>query len=217
MGIEAGRGFGRLRDASAITPNSLRAGSERRCVGGVTFAQDCNFASPCASAATVAASPIVFIVAKHAGVLIVEIDLTRIGPVSRTFPLGSDPARSAPLRVAARRTVQTMAAEKTDRSRTEFPLCMGLSPCVPGSSGLQRRDGRFKIPRMPSGRLALRRRRTRRNKRRKLLRPRADGVPASDERRERIRRPMERPSRSASRCAFLRRCDDQILIEPSGS
>jgi hypothetical protein len=60
-----------------------------------------------------------FLVAGHIGVLIVEIDLTRIGPVSRMFPFGSDLARSAPPRVAARRAAQTTAAEKTDRSRME--------------------------------------------------------------------------------------------------
>jgi len=81
-------------------------------------------------------------------VLIVEIDLTRIDPVSRTLPFGSDPARSAPLRVAALRTAQTMAAEKTDHIRTEFPLCMGSIPLRSSSSGLQRRTWRFQILRM---------------------------------------------------------------------
>ena len=126
-------------------PGGLRAGLERSWIGGGTFAQT-DAASPCPSAATVADSPIRFLVAEHTGVFIVEIDLTRIGPVSRTFPFGSDPARSAPLRVAARRTAQTMAAEKTDRSRTEFPLCMGLSPCVAGSSGLQPCADDLKFP-----------------------------------------------------------------------
>ena|ERR1700686_3361861 len=93
VSIEADWGFARLRDASPTTPNSLRVGSELRCVGGVTFAQDCNFASPCASAATVADSAIVFVVAKHAGVLIIEIDLTTIGSVSRTVPIVTNPAR----------------------------------------------------------------------------------------------------------------------------
>ena len=68
---------------------------------------------------------------------------------------------------------------------------------------------------MLSARLALGRRRTRRNKRRKLLRPRADGAPASDERRERNRCPRERPSRSFSVVrAFLRRCDDRSILSP---
>jgi hypothetical protein len=62
---------------------------------GATFAQERN--APCPSAATVADSPIRLLVAEHNGVVIVEIDLTRIGPVSRPLPLGSDPARSAPL------------------------------------------------------------------------------------------------------------------------
>jgi hypothetical protein len=65
----------------------------------------------CPSAAILADSFIRFLIADTPAVLIVEFDL--IGPVSRTLPFGSDPARSAPLRVAAPRTAQTMAAEKT--------------------------------------------------------------------------------------------------------
>jgi hypothetical protein len=184
--IEHGCGLTGFRNASATMPGGLRAGLELSWIGGATFAQECNAASPCPTV-TDSLVRIRFVVAEHAGVLIVEIDLTRIGPVSRTFPLGSDPARSAPLRVAARRTAQTMTAEKTDRSRTEFALCMPLSARVADSSGLQRRARRF----WP---ISTWHRRTRRNKRRKLLRPRADGVPASDGRRERIRCPMDRPS-----------------------
>ena len=150
-------------------------------------AQECKAASPCPSAATVANSLIGFLVAEHAGVLIVKIDLTWIRPVSQTFPIGIDPPRSSPLKIAALRTAQTVAAEKTDRSRTEFALCMPLSAWVADSLGLQRRARQF----WP---ISTWHRRTRRNKRRKLLRPRADGVPASDGRRERIRCPMDRPS-----------------------
>ena len=111
------------------------------------------------------------------------------------------------------RTAQPMAAEKINRSRMELPLCIGLSASEP-SSDLQRRASRFKIPCMHSGCLALGRRRTRRNKRRKPLRPRADGVLGLDELRLRARCPMERPNRFASCCAVLRSCDDQIQIEP---
>jgi hypothetical protein len=105
----------------------LRVGLELSWISGATFTQDCNAASPCPSAVTVAGSLIRDLVAEHTGILIVETDLTRIGPVSRTLPFGSDPARSAALRVAALRMAQTMAAEKNDRRRTEFPLCMSLS------------------------------------------------------------------------------------------
>jgi hypothetical protein len=113
---------------------------ERSWISGVTLAQEYNAASPCFSAGAGADSLIRFLVAGHTGVLIVEIDLTRIGPVSGMFPFGSDPARSAPPRVAARRTAQTTAAEKTDRSRMEFALRMRLSACVAASSGLQHRS-----------------------------------------------------------------------------
>jgi hypothetical protein len=108
-------------------------------IGGAAFASECKAASAWPSAATVANSPIGFLVAEHAGVLIVKIDLTGIGPVSQTFPFGSEQPRSAPLKVAALRTAQTIAAEKTDRSRTDLPLCMPLSACVADSSRLQRR------------------------------------------------------------------------------
>lgn len=109
-------------------PDGLRAGLERSWLGGGTFAQACNAASPRPSAG--ADSLVTALIAEHTGDLIVEIDLTRIGPVSRALPFGSDPPRSAPLRAAALRTAQTMAAEKIDRSRTELPLCIGLSACV---------------------------------------------------------------------------------------
>jgi hypothetical protein len=85
-------------------PGDLRAGLERSWICGATLAQERNAASPCPSAEAGAGSLFTFLVARHTGVLIVEIDLTRIGPVSRMFPFGSDPARSAPPRVAARRT-----------------------------------------------------------------------------------------------------------------
>ena len=111
----------RFGNASATTPGGLRARLERSWTGAA-FAQECNAASPCPSASAGADSLIRFLVAGHTGVLIVEIDLTRIGLVSRTFPFESNPARSAPPRVAARRTAQTTAAEKTDRSRMEFAL-----------------------------------------------------------------------------------------------
>ena len=153
-------------------PGGLRAGSERSWIDGVAFAQECGAASPCSSAATVTDPLIGFLVTEHTGVLIVEIDLTKIGPVSRAIPFGSDPARSAPLRDAAPRTAQTMATERTDRRRTECSLCMGLSRCMVGSLGIQRRTRRFKISRMPSGSLPLGRWRSRRHKRRKILRPR---------------------------------------------
>ena len=185
---QAWRGGSRdFRNASATIPGGLRASLERSRIGGATLAQECKAASPCPSAATVANSLIGFLVAEHAGVLIVKIDLTWIRPVSQTFPIGIDPPRSSPLKIAALRTAQTVAAEKTDRSRTEFALCMPLSAWVADSLGLQRRARQF----WP---ISTWHRRTRRNKRRKLLRPRADGVPASDGRRERIRCPMDRPS-----------------------
>jgi hypothetical protein len=108
-------------------------------IGGAAFASECKAASAWLSAATVANSPIGFLVAEHAGVLIVKVDLTGIGPVSQAFPFGSEQPRSAPLKVAALRTAQTIAAERTDRSRTDLPLCMPLSACVADSSRLQRR------------------------------------------------------------------------------
>ncbi len=73
--------------------DGLRAGLERSWIGGATFAQECNAASPCPSAATVADSLVRFLAAEHTGFLIVEIDLTRIGSVSRTVRIASDPAR----------------------------------------------------------------------------------------------------------------------------
>ena len=47
-------------------PGGLRIGLERSRIGGATFAQEWNANSPRASAANVANSPIVFLVAKHA-------------------------------------------------------------------------------------------------------------------------------------------------------
>jgi hypothetical protein len=132
---------------SATAPGGWRAGLERSWIGGATLAQESNAASPCSSAGAGADSLITFLAAGHTGVLIVEFDLTSIGLVSRTFPFGIDPARSAPPKVAARRTAQTAAPEKTDRSRMEFALRMRLSACVAASSGLQfatkRRGRRF--------------------------------------------------------------------------
>ena len=101
-------------------PGGLRAGLERSWIGGAISRRSAMPLHRAPPAATVTGSRARFLIAVHTGVLIVEIDLTRIGPVSRTSPLGSDPAPSAPLSIAASRTAQTMAAEKTDRSRTEF-------------------------------------------------------------------------------------------------
>ena len=42
-------------------------------------------------------------------------------PVSRALPFGSDPSRSAPLKVAALRTAQTTAAEETDHVASFAP------------------------------------------------------------------------------------------------
>ncbi len=75
--------------------DGLRAGLERSWIGGATFAQECKAASPCPSAATVANSFIGFLVAEHAGVLIVKIDLTWIRP----FP---KPSRSESTRLDQR-------------------------------------------------------------------------------------------------------------------
>src|SRR6202042_3754727 len=55
----------RFRYASATMPGGLHIGLERSWIGGATFAQECNANSPRASAANVADSPIVFLVAKH--------------------------------------------------------------------------------------------------------------------------------------------------------
>ena len=166
-------------------PDGLRAGLERSWLGGGTFAQACNAASPRPSAG--ADSLVTALIAEHTGDLIVEIDLTRIGPVSRALPFGSDPPRSAPLRAAALRTAQTMAAEKIDRCRTELPLGIGLSACVaelePSTSRVTIRNSAYAFC------FALGRRRTRRNKPRKSVRPRAEGVAVSDERRRHFRCP----------------------------
>jgi hypothetical protein len=123
--IEPARRLAGFADAGATMPGGLRAGLERSWIGEAAFAQACNAPTPCPSPGAGADSLIRFLVAEHTGISIVEIDLTRIGPVSR-FPFVRNAARSGPLRVAALRTAQTMAAEKTDRSRTEFPLCIGL-------------------------------------------------------------------------------------------
>ena len=169
-------------------PDGLLAGLERSWIGGGTFAQACNAASPRPSAGAGADSLVTALIAEHTGDLIVEIDLTRIGPVSRTLPFGSDPPRSAPLRAAALRTAQTMAAEKIDRSRTELPLCIGLSACVaelgPSTSRVTIRNSAYAFWLFRTWT-----RRTRRNKPRKSLRPCAEGVAVSDERRQRFRCP----------------------------
>ena len=115
------------------------AASVERSWTGAAFAQERNAASPCPSASAGANSVIRIFVAGPTGVLIVEIDLTRIGPVSQTFPFGSDSARSAPPMVATRRTAHMTAAETADRSRMEFALRMRLSACVADSSDLQDR------------------------------------------------------------------------------
>jgi hypothetical protein len=173
--IARGQGIAGFRNASAPMPGGLCAGLEWSWIGGATFAQACNAASPFPSVGAGADSLIGSLVAGHTGDLIVDIDLTRIGPVSRTVPFGSDPPRSAPLRVAARSTAQTIAAEKIDRSRTEFPLCFGLSASV-AELGPSTSRPTIQNPRMPCGCLALGRRRTRRNKRRKSVRSRAESV-----------------------------------------
>src|SRR5580658_2006764 len=74
----------RFGNASATTPGGLRASLERSWTGAA-FAQECTAASPCPSASAGADSLIGYLVAGPTGVWIVEIDLTRIGPVSRTF------------------------------------------------------------------------------------------------------------------------------------
>src|SRR5277367_2758006 len=117
--IGPGRRLAGFRNAGATMPGGLCAGLERSWMGSARVAQACNAASPRPSAGAGANSLVMALIAEHTGDLIVEIDLTRIGPVSRTLPFGSDPPRSAPLRAAALRTAQTMAAEKIDRSRTE--------------------------------------------------------------------------------------------------
>jgi hypothetical protein len=127
--IEPARRLAGFANAGATMPGGLRAGLERSWIGEAVFAQASNAPTPCPSPGAGADSLIGFLVAEHTGISIVEIDLTRIGPVSR-FPFVRNAARSGPLRVAALRTAQTMAAEKSDRSRTEFPLCIGLSASV---------------------------------------------------------------------------------------
>ena len=70
--------------------------------------------------------------------LIVKIDLTGTTP----FPKPSRPEAAGSISAAegcGPENSQTMAAEKADRSRTEFSFYMSLCACVAGSSGLQRR------------------------------------------------------------------------------
>ena len=194
-------------------PGGLCAGLERSWMGSARVAQACNAASPRPSAGAGANSLVMALIAEHTGDLIVEIDLTRIGPVSRTLPFGSDPPRSAPLRAAALRTAQTMAAEKIDRSRTELPLCIGLSACVAelGPSTLRPTIqnsayafwlfGTWTPPNSKKQASEITQA-TRRGRRRFRRTSRTHSMP------------IEQPSRSASCYAFLRSCDDQIHIEP---
>ncbi len=192
-------------------PDGLRAGLERSWLGGGTFAQACNAASPRPSAG--ADSLVTALIAEHTGDLIVEIDLTRIGPVSRALPFGSDPPRSAPLRAAALRTAQTMAAEKIDRSRTELPLCIGLSACVaelgPSTSRVTIQNSAYAFwlfrtwtppnSKKQASEITQATRRGRRSFQRTS---------------PTLSMPIEQPSRSASCYAFLHSCDDQTHIEP---
>jgi hypothetical protein len=182
--IEAGRRFAGLRDPSSTIPGGLRAGSRP---GGAAFAQACKAASPCPWATADTGSPIGFFVAEHAPVSIVEIDLTRIGAGPRAFAIPSDPARWAPPSVAAARTAQTTAAEKADRNRTPSLLCMGPFPCAARSHCSS--ASRLANPNSAhgSGPRAFGQPRSRRNKRRKLLRANAGGSQAPDGLRQRNR------------------------------
>jgi hypothetical protein len=195
-------------------PGSLRVGSERSWIDGAVFTQECDAAASCPSAATVTDSLIGFLVTEHNGVLIVEIDLTKIGPVSRAIPFGSDPARSAPLRDAAPRTAQTMATEKTDRSRTEFSLCMGSIPLRRHSTShltIQNLANAFRQlatwtlakskTQAPENTQATRRRRPSFGRT-----PRTHSIP----------RGVTKQACQLPDDAFLRRYDDQIHNEPSG-
>ncbi len=87
------------------------------------------------------------------GFLIVEIDFASIGAVLGTIVIDSGPARSAPLEVAITRTAQTAAADKADRKRTPFLLCMGLSLAWPIAMALSFAPAR--IRRMSLGRSYL--------------------------------------------------------------
>jgi hypothetical protein len=162
-----------------------------------------------------AGSLIRFLVAEHTGILIVEIDLTRIGAVSR-FQFVRNAARSGPLKVAAPRTAQTMAAEKTDRSRTEFRLCIGLSASRFRSRtrpfNVAPNDSKFRERLLAASHLdAVELEETSVGNH---SGSRADGVGASDERRKRIRCPMERPRRSASRPFSARVCGERSILNP---
>jgi hypothetical protein len=131
-----------LRNASATMPGDLRAGSERSWIDGATFAQECGAVSPYPSAFTVTDSLIGFLVTEHSGVLIIEIDLTRIGLVSRTFSNVLIRKQSGSISAAEGCGPENRANNgrwRDDRSRTEFSLCIGPSSCVAGSSGIQRR------------------------------------------------------------------------------
>jgi hypothetical protein len=69
--IEPDSGLAGFRDASPTMPGGLRAGSARSRIGGATFAQECNAASPCARRHRRGLA-CRFLVAEHTGVLIVE-------------------------------------------------------------------------------------------------------------------------------------------------
>jgi hypothetical protein len=193
----------------------LCAGLERSWIGRTTFAQASNAASPFPLGGAGADSLNGSLVAEHAGDLIVESDLTIVGLVSWMFPFGSDSPRSAPLRVAALRTAETMAAKKMDRSSTELPLCIGLSarvaelgrstsrPTIQNSAYAVWLLGTWTPPN--SKKQASEFTQTARRERRSFGRKsRTHSMPT------------ERPSGSASCYAFLRSCDDQIRIEPLG-
>ncbi len=93
---------------------------------------------------------------------------------------------------------------------------MGLSRCMVSSLGIQRRTGRFKISRMPSGSLPLGRWRSRRHKRRKILRPRRPSFRQTPRTHSMPRGVPKRPCRLPDN-AFLRMgYDDQIHNDPSG-
>ncbi len=87
------------------------------------------------------------------GFLIVEIDFASIGPDSGAVAIDSGPARCSPLEVAIARTAQTAAADKADRNRTPFLLCMGLSLAWPIAMGFNFVHAR--IRRVSSGRFHL--------------------------------------------------------------
>ena len=192
-------------------PDGLRAGLERSWLGGGTFAQACNAASPRPSAG--ADSLVTALIAEHTGDLIVEIDLTRIGPVSRALPFGSDPPRSAPLRAAALRTAQTMAAEKIDRSRTELPL-VHWSIRLRGRTrafNVARDDSEFRVCLLAVSHLDAAELEETSLGNHSGHAPRASQFPTNV---ANAFDAIEQPSRSASCYAFLHSCDDQTHIEP---